>query len=148
VAFIFGLLNAWYMGNTEFTYAVLIIVFINMVFGGYMHFIKGRFKWETFLKKTMVMVLVIGVSYAVLEMIVSFAGSGAVIQGFRAAIQVATLLYPGAKILKHVFVLSKGEHPPKWIMKKLYNFQENGDLNQFLNTDKKDDESSNSSRTR
>jgi len=132
VAFVLGLINAWYMENAEFTYAVLVIVFINMILGGIMHFRKGHFRWGTLLIKTMIMLIVIGVSYLVLEMIVSFAGSGLIIQGFRASIQVATLLYPGAKILKHIFILSNGEHPPKWVMDKLYKFKENGDLNQFL----------------
>jgi hypothetical protein len=135
VGFVLGLLNTWYMENTEFTYAVLIIVFINMFLGGIMHFRKGAFRWEVLLTKTMIMLIVIGVSYSVLEMIVSFSGSGIIIQGFRASIQVATLLYPGAKILKHIFVLSNGEYPPKWLMDKLYKFKENGDLNQFLDTE-------------
>ena len=135
-AFVMGLINAWYMENTEFTLAVIVIIFINMVLGGIMHFMKGHFKWEALIVKTIKMVVVVGVTYAVLEMTIRFAGDGFLIQGFRAAIQVATLLYPAAKIMKQVFVLSNGEHPPQWIMQKLYNFQENGDLKEFLDTNK------------
>ncbi|MCG9970979.1 hypothetical protein [Christiangramia crocea] len=132
LAFILGTLNAWYMDNQEFAYAMVVIVFINMILGAVMHFKTGQFKWEKLLVKTITMVIVIGVTYIVLEVIISFAGEGMIVTGFRAALQIATLLYPGAKILKHVFVLSNGEYPPEWIMRKIYNFQENGDLKEFL----------------
>lgn len=134
VAFILGALNAWYMSNKEFTYAMVIIVLINMILGGVMHFRKGAFKWESLLIKTIKVIAVIGLTYITLEMIISFAGDGIIIQGFRAVLQVATLLYPGAKILKNVFILSNGEYPPEWLMKKIYNFQQNGDLKEFLVT--------------
>ncbi len=131
-AFVLGILNAWYMDNKEFTYAMIIIVFINMFLGGVMHFRKGHFKWESLLIKTIRVICVISLTYIVLEMIISFAGENIIITGFRAVLQVATLLYPGAKILKNVFILSNGEYPPEWLMRKIYNFQQNGDLREFL----------------
>lgn len=51
---------------------------------------------------------------------------------FRVVLQMTTLIYPLSKILKNIFIISKGEHPPEWIMKRIYNFQENGDLSAFL----------------
>lgn len=132
LAFAFEVLNRWFDTNQDFTLAVIFMIFLNMVFGGIMHFKKRDFDWFTLLYKTVIMIVVVLVTYFVLEIIINFAGEGLIVNGFRAALQIATLLYPGAKVLKHIFILSDGEHPPKWIMHKVYNFRENGDLNAFV----------------
>ena len=136
VAFILSIANAWYMENREFTWAVIAVISFNMVLGGVMHFRKGKFSWETFLIKTLTMIFVVFSTYFVLEMIVSFGGENQVTGGFRAALQMATLLYPGSKILKNIHIVSNGEHPPKWIVEKIFNFQNNGDLKEFYDTNK------------
>jgi hypothetical protein len=100
-----------------------------------MHHSAKRFDWEKLLYKTVKMLLIISGVYFVLQGIISPVGENIVTVGFKATFQVATLLYPGAKILKNLFILSKGEHPPKWIMQKVYNFQANGDLKAFLTTE-------------
>lgn len=143
IAFLLDLSKNWFMDNQKFTTAVVLIVFINMVVGAYMHLKKGNFSWKKFITKTISMVFVINITYIVLELIISRAGDNFVVEGFRAALQVATLLYPGAKILKNIFILSSGEHPPKWIMQKIYNFQENGDLKEFLTTTKPSEDTEN-----
>ena len=40
------------------------------------------------------------------------------------------------KPLKNIFILSEGEHPPKWLMQRIYNFQNNGDLKEFMSLKK------------
>ena len=86
------------------------------------------------------MIVVVWLSYIVFEIIISAARPEVVASGFRSALQVATLAYPGAKILKNVHIYSNGEHPPQWIMKKLYNFEKNGDLKAFLETNKEEND--------
>lgn len=132
IAFTLELTQNWVMDNKKFTTAVILIVFINMFLGAYMNWKKGTFKWRKLLTKSLSMVAVINITYIVLELVISRAGENFVVEGFRAALQVGTLLYPGTKVLKNVFILSNGEHPPKWVMQKIYNFQENGDLREFL----------------
>jgi hypothetical protein len=132
IAFGFEILEIWFETNQSFTAATLFMILLNMVFGGIMHFKKGDFDWQILIIKTVLMTVVVLVTYFVLEVIISFAGSGLIINGFRAALQVATLLYPGAKVIKHVFILSDGEHPPKWIIHRIYNFKDNGDLQAFV----------------
>lgn len=140
IAFLLNLSKNWFMDNQKFTTAVILIVLINMLLGAYMHFKKGNFSWRQFISRTISMIVVINITYIVLELIIGRAGNNVIVDGFRAALQVATLLYPGAKILKNIFILSSGEHPPKWIMEKIYNFQENGDLNEFLTKNKPTDD--------
>lgn len=133
LAFIIGSLTNWYIDNQGFTILVVAFTGINSLIGGWMHWKKLRdFDWEQLLLKTSIMILVIALTYFVLEGIITTAGDGMVVNGFRASVQVATLLYPGMKIIKCMFILSNGDHPPQWLMEKLYNFNKNGDLRQFL----------------
>lgn len=136
IAFLLELSKGWVMDNKKFTTAVILIVFINMGLGAYMHLKKRNFKWQKFITKSISMILVINITYVVLELIIERAGDNFVVEGFRAALQVATLLYPGTKVLKNTFILSNGEYPPKWVMDKIYNFEKNGDLQAFLKTTK------------
>ena len=140
-SFIIGAITDWYADEKLFTAGLTFIVFANAAFGGFVHWKKlGDFDWEDLLKKTITMIVVVWLSYVVFEIIISAARPEVVASGFRSALQVATLAYPGAKILKNIHIYSNGEHPPQWIMKKLYNFEKNGDLKAFLETNDKDDE--------
>jgi hypothetical protein len=139
IAFIIGVLDLWYQDNEAFTLSAVGFIFANAIIGLIAHFVRKDFNWETFLTKTMKMVLIISGVYFVLELIISPIGDNSITDGFRSTIQVSTLLWPGGKILKNFFIWSGGEHPPKWVMQKLYNFQKNGDLNAFLNKSDKDE---------
>ncbi|WZL88299.1 hypothetical protein VS868_11900 [Salinimicrobium sp. 3283s] len=136
VAFILGAVHAWYLENEHFFYAVSILVIINMVFGGRMHWKKRNFNIKLFLNKTSEMIISLTLIYLGLEMIISHGGDNYVTSGFRAALQMTSLLYPFSKIAKNVHILSKGKYPPEWIMKKLFDFEKTGDLKEFLDTPK------------
>lgn len=136
IAFILGSLSMWFSTHQGFFIGTIAFVLLNMLIGMYKHHKKDTFKWEIFFPKTFQMILVLIVTYFVIEVVISIAGSGAIIDGFRAVLQASTLLYPGSKILKNIFIISNGEHPPKWVMEKIYNFHENGDLQEFLRTTK------------
>lgn len=132
IAFIFDKINVWFHSNEGFLYGVLVIIIVNMIFGGIVHNRKRDFDWKVMLDKTYKMNITLLLSYLTLEIIMSVAGESDIVTVFRITIQVTTLLYPGSKILKNIFIFSKGEYPPEWLMKKVYNFRENGDLSEFL----------------
>jgi len=132
IVFLLETFELWLGNNKQFTTAVILLIFINMVVGSYMHIKNKDFKWRKVILKTISMILIVNITYVVLELVIGRAGSNFIVEGFRATIKVATLLYPASKILKNIFILSKGEHPPKWLMVKVYNFQKNGDLKKFL----------------
>lgn len=140
IAFLLDTFNLWFEENQLFFSAVVFFIFANMSLGAYMHLKKNSFDWFTLLKKTMTMVVAVMITYLILELILRVAGSNLVTETFRTALQVATLLYPGSKILKNIFILSEGEHPPQWVMEKIYNFQKNGDLSVFLGNKEKEEE--------
>lgn len=145
IAFMAELLDMWFIENQSFSLFVGGFVLANAIVGGIAHQIKGDFSWEMLLVKTIKMAGIIVLTYVILEGVVSPMGVNPVSGGLIAAFQVATLLYPGSKILLNIFIWSDGEHPPKWIMQKVYNFKKNGDLQAFLSektpteTDKEED---------
>ena len=139
IVFVCEILDLWFIENQSFTLFTAGFVVANAIIGGITHKIKGDFRFETFFIQTFKMTGIITLTYLVLEGIVSPIGDNSLTSGIIAVFQVATLLYPGSKILKNIFIWSDGEHPPKWIMEKVYNFKENGDLKAFLgSTDKTD----------
>lgn len=134
IVFILEKINIWFDTHQGFVIGVVVLILLNMVFGGIVYRRKKEFDWKTLLMKTNEMMVILILSYFTLEIILSVAGESDIVTAFRISIQVSTLLYPGSKILKNLFIFSKGKYPPKWLMTKVYNFQENGDLQAFLKT--------------
>ena len=132
IAFLLESLKLWFFDNFEFINGTILIILINMLLGAYMHFKKKDFRWETFLKKTVLIIVATILVYVVLTIITSFSGDTIIAHTFKMVIQVSTLLYPGSKIIKNIHILTDGEHPPQFIMTRLYNFEKNGDLNALL----------------
>lgn len=132
IAIVLNLFNLWFVDNKTFFNGVVACIFINMLLGSVMHIRKKTFNILILLKKTLLMIIVVLLTYLVLELVLIVAGSNSLTESFRTVLQVATLIYPISKILKNIFILSNGEHPPKWLMEKIYNFQENGDLSKLL----------------
>jgi hypothetical protein len=81
-AFIVGVLGLWYEGNKVFTLSAAGFVFGNAIIGLVAHFMRGDFNWETFLTKTMKMVVIIAGVYFVLELIISPIGDNQITDGF------------------------------------------------------------------
>lgn len=140
VVYVLDALGLWFDDNHRFVVFVLITVLVNMLFGMYLHHRKGTFSWKEVLWKTNEMILLILITYLILEMILITAGDGQGVNVLRIALQVGTLLYPGSKVLKNVFIRSKGKYPPEWLMKRLYNFEKNGDLKALFEALKKEEE--------
>lgn len=138
VAFILKAFNVWFETHELFFIGILMFILINMILGAYMHLKKGSFSFETLLIKTIKMTIILFITYLILAIILAVAGTNMVTTSFEIALQVSTLLYPAGKILKNVFILSEGEHPPQWVMERIYNFQKNGDLSEFLSSKKEE----------
>lgn len=130
--FISDTVTEWYLTNEGFFYSAICFITINMIFGASAHKRAHTFNWPTFLKRTRKMIWVLVLTYFTLEVLISTAGNNIVVENFRIILQITTLLYPGGKILKNVFILSRGQHPPKWIMERVFDFQKTGDLNKLF----------------
>ena len=139
VAFFMDWIHAWFRDNGQFFFFVCVALIINMVVGIWFHLKYGTFKMRDFLLKNVEMMGVVIIVYVILEMLRYTAGENIAGELFRIIIQVLTLLYPTSKVLRNMFIISKGKHPPKFIMLKLYNFERYGDLEEFFKTKKGED---------
>lgn len=126
VAFIMDIIGGWFTDNSEFSTYVIACILINMVIGGIRH--RKTFSWIQLLIKTGLMFLVLVAVYAGLEMMLKIARDNIITELFRIALQISTLMYPLSKAFKNIFILTNGEHPPAWVMKRFYKFHKDGDL--------------------
>lgn len=138
VAFALNLVNWWFSENQQFGQFMIIALLVNMVVGGVYHYKNDTFSWPSFWKRNAFMIFIVSVVYIMLEMLRYTAGDNLVGEVFKITIQITTLLYPTSKVFKNVYIMSNGKYPPEWLMKKMYNFEKNGDLAAFF--DKKDKE--------
>lgn len=128
VAFILNQISQWFSDNTQFAAFVLSCIIINIIVGACFHLKMKSFSWELFIKRNSLMIAVLIVVYFLLEMLRLTMGENIVGEGFRSVIQVSTLLYPSSKALKNLYILSNKQFPPKFIMERLYKFEQTGDL--------------------
>ena len=133
VAFVLDLINLWFADNQQFGTFMCVALVMNMIAGVWLHLKKGTFHFRSFLLGTLEMVAVVIVVYIMLEMLRYTAGDNFAGEIFRVLIQITTLLYPTSKVLKNIHIITKGKYPPRFIMHRLYNFEKNGDLNEFFN---------------
>lgn len=139
IAFLLNIIHLWFQNNKDFVAGFLVVVLINAYVGMKKHKKTKTFNWEIFLKKTSEMLFVVIVIYILLSIIGNFTGDNMISDAFQILIQVMTLFYPGAKAIKNVHILTNGDYPPKWLMDKMYNFENEGDLQDLFNVKKKDD---------
>jgi hypothetical protein len=128
IAWLIEGVSGWFLVNKQFAGFVLLAVIFNVIIGGWYHHKMNTFSWEEFLKKNILMITVLFLSYTMLEMLTVTAGKNIMAESFRVIIQVSSLLYPVSKCLKNLYILSNKQFPPAFIMERLYNFEKSGNL--------------------
>lgn len=136
VAFVLSVFNLWFADNKQFGTFICAALVINLVVGGIRHFVSGTFKWKLFIIRNLEVATVIITVYMLLEMLRYTVGNNIAGDTFRILIQTMTLLYPTSKVFKNIYILTKGKYPPEFLMKRLYDFEKNGDLSEFFSTKK------------
>lgn len=139
VVFMMDLIDWWFSENEQFGTFMCLALLANMGVGAWFHIKNRTFSVKDFLFKNIEMIAVVVVGYIMLEMLRYTAGDNVAGEIFRVFIQVTTLLYPASKVLKNIFIISNGKYPPEFVMHRLYNFEKNGDLNEFFKIKKEDD---------
>lgn len=134
VAFVLEQIEWWFSENRQFGTFMCIALIVNMVVGAWHHVRNKTFCFKDFFLKNLEMCTVVVIGYIMLEMLRYTAGDNIAGELFRVSIQVMTLLYPTSKVLKNIFIISKGKYPPEFIMKRLYSFERNGDLSKLFET--------------
>lgn len=134
VAYILSMFTFWVPGNELFSQFISYILLINAGVGAVYHYKNGTFRFNLFIWRNIGMACIVVVGYTVLEMFRHTAGDNFAGDIFKILIQTSTLIYPASKIFKNFYILSKGKFPPEFLMSRLYDFEKNGDLEQFFKT--------------
>lgn len=132
IAFVLDWVSIWFTENKQFFFFTCLMLFFNLAVGLWYHIKHGTFSWADFWKKNISMMGALIVTYFVLEMFRYTAGDNLAGDIFRVTIQLSTLLYPASKILKNVYLLTNKEHPPAFIMERLYKFEKTGNVADLL----------------
>lgn len=140
LAFVLKGVELWFQNNSQFASFFLAILCFNLLVGAWRHFVKGTFSIKLMLVKNATMAFVLVIVFIALEMLHIVVGENIAGETFGTLIQVMTLLYPISKIVKSAFILSGGKYPPEFLMRKLYNFEKNGDLSDFFSTSRNEKE--------
>lgn len=143
IAFFMDWIKAWFQSNGQFFLFVCVALIVNMAVGIWFHMKYKSFKFREFLLKNAEMMGVMIIVYIMLEMMRYTAGENLAGEIFRVFIQILTLMYPTSKVMKNIFIISNGRHPPKFIMHRLYNFEKYGDLEGFFKTKKDENDDNN-----
>ena len=128
-------LLSWRQAHQAFVMALGGALLLNILIGAAYHLRYHSFSLRALLLKNAQMLSVIAAVYillALLEVPLSQTTTGEV---FENTLQLMTLLYPVSKAIKNIFVLTHGKYPPAWVIKALYNYEREGKLKEFFNTD-------------
>ena len=135
IAFIFDGLKLWFNDNRMFFSFILYAIVANMIAGVWRHNKENSISWEKFFAKNMQMWIIILLTYPLLEMLKILAGDNIISEVFTIVIQVSTILYPGSKLLKNIYIISNRQFPPKFIMERLFKFEKTGNPDVIFSKD-------------
>ena len=138
IVYLSKFLHLWFQDNWQFGLFVSAALIINMVVGAIRHIKTKTFTIKEFLLKNAEMAFVIITSYAMLEMMRYTAGANIAGEAFRVFIQITTLLYPTSKVFKNLYIITNKNFPPEFLMRKLYNFEQTGDMRSLFDTENKE----------
>lgn len=142
VAFVLHWFNWWFEKNQQFANFLVIGLFINMLIGVWVHLKMKTFDFKDFFKKNTTMIFACVSTYAALELLRYTTGDNIIAEAFKTTIQIMTLLFPVSKIVKNIHILTNGDFPPDFFIKRLYNFEKEGNLNDFFNGKNNNNETS------
>lgn len=135
VAYALDFFDLWIKDNNQFGFFVSLSLLLNAIVGAVAHLHARTFCFKIFLLGNIMMAFIVVCGALTLEMLRMTIGDNAIGDGFRILLQVTTLIYPCSKIMKNIFILSGGKFPPEYMMRKIYNFEKNGDLNSLFSQD-------------
>ena len=147
IALLLKMANSWIEDNRQFGVFVSLTLLINLFVGMWYHWRFKTFNLKMLLLKTGEMVAILMITYVILEMLRYTAGKNLAGEAFKVVIQVMTLMYPMSKVLKNLFILSGGKHPPEWLMKRVYDYEKDGNLSAFFLSKQEEKENKRKNKT-
>lgn len=139
IAFIVNSAFNWHNEHEAFLYGLYVILFINAVIGVLTHRKLKTLDIGEFAKSTLITVVVVFGVYFSLDQMNNSIPDGLLSVGFSSSVQILTLLFPIAKIMRNSFILTNGKFPPEFLIQKLYNYERDGNIKSFLEILKKEE---------
>lgn len=130
--FLANIIIGWHDEHALFLSGLYGILLINAVIGIFTHIKLKTFDIGDFFKSTLITIAVIFAVYYSLDKMGNSIPEGFLEMGFASTVQIMTLLFPISKILRNSFILTNGTFPPLFLMQKLYNYEKDGNLKNFL----------------
>ena len=134
VAYVLDQFNHWFDTNHQFVSYMIYAIIANMAAGFWAHKKRRTFDWKEFWIKNSEIFAITIMVYFLLEILNDTAGRSITGNAFQIVIQSLALLYPISKAFKSIHFISNGKMPPSFIMKRLYKFDETGDVNELFKT--------------
>lgn len=132
--FLYGYLTGWFGENKLFAISLSTALMANFLVGGRYHWVKGSFNLGKMLWKNLEMLIVVVGVYLLLGVLSYPLSESIVGTTFKMSIEFITILYPASKALRNTFILTKGKHPPKFIIQALYQYEKEGKLKEFFDS--------------
>lgn len=139
IAFIVNSAFNWHDEHQVFLKGLYVILFINAAFGVLTHRKLKTLDIGEFAKSTLITVVVVFGVYFSLDQMNNSIPDGLLSVGFSSSVQILTLLFPIAKIMRNSFILTNGKFPPEFLIQKLYNYERDGNIKSFLEILKKEE---------
>lgn len=139
IAFIVNSAFNWHNEHEAFLYGLYVILFINAVIGVLTHRKLKTLDVGEFALSTLITIVVVFGVYFSLDQMNNSIPDGFISVGFSSSVQILTLLFPIAKIMRNSFILTNGKFPPEFLIEKLYNYERDGNIKSFLEILKKEE---------
>lgn len=139
IAFLINSVFNWHDEHQVFLKGLYVILFINAVFGVLTHRKLKTLDIGEFAKSTLITIVVVFGVYFSLDQMNNSIPDGLLSVGFSSSVQILTLLFPIAKIMRNSFILTNGKFPPEFLIEKLYNYERDGNIKSFLEILKKEE---------
>lgn len=139
IAFIVNSAFNWHNEHKAFLYGLYVILFINAVIGVLTHRKLKTLDVGEFALSTLITIVVVFGVYFSLDQMNNSIPDGLLSVGFSSSVQILTLLFPIAKIMRNSFILTNGKFPPEFLIEKLYNYERDGNIKSFLEILKKEE---------
>lgn len=139
IAFIVNSAFNWHNEHEAFLYGLYVVLFINAVLGILTHKKLKTTDIGEFALSTLITIVVVFGVYFSLDQLNNSIPEGFLSVGFSSSVQILTLLFPIAKIMRNSFILTNGKFPPEFFIEKLYNYERDGNIKSFLEILKKEE---------
>ncbi|MGV0847455.1 hypothetical protein ACTS9T_12920 [Empedobacter falsenii] len=140
IAFIVNSAFNWHNEHEAFLYGLYGVLFVNAIFGICTHAKLKTLDIGEFAKSTLITIVVVSGVYFSLDRVNNSIPEGFLSIAFTSSVQILTLMFPLAKILRNGYILTNGKFPPEFLIEKLYNYERDGNIKSFLEILKKEEE--------